>query len=518
MLKIKRLIAVVLAMMFVFSLTACKAGDSTKETSDQPDTEAASSSDSSEGTESDTSTADTSKEIVTLNVAMLSGTEVSGAEDVEAKANELLAQYGVAINLTFINFGSWTQQTNLLLTGGSDSVDVLPLFGTPLTTYVNNGQVLALDDLLENQGKDIKNVFTQEQLDAGKVKGKLYGITTSRDLAASYGVCMRKDLLDETGIDISTITDLASLEPVLAKVHELHPEIYSLFGSSTGPVEAWGWDRLGDGNALGVIMDRGQGDTIVNLYEQPEYEAFVRTMRDWYEKGYMMQDALSNTETQQTLTKAGKLFCYFNNMKPGFAEQETRSTGFEMVTAEMIPAYSTTTNVQGLTWGIAASCTNPEAAMTLLDQMYTNTELSNLLVNGIEGVNYTYTDDTKTLIDFPEGIDGSNTNYANMGWAWPNQFITPVWVPNTANYWEDLKTFNQTATPSKAMGFSPDTTNITDEITACTNVVSKYNAALMTGSVDVDEALPKFLQELKDSGIDKIVTEKQAQFDTWKAE
>jgi putative aldouronate transport system substrate-binding protein len=501
----KRIAAMLLASFLVFSVVGCASKDTASSTN-EGSTEPASASTEDAANEA--------KEIVTLNVAMLSGGDVAEADHVEAKANEILTQYGVAMNLTFINFGSWTQQTNLLLTGGDGSVDVLPLFGTALSTYVNNGQVLALDDLIESHGQEIKSVFTQDQLDAGKVNGQVYGITTSRDLAASYGVCMRKDLLEETGVDISTITDLASLEPVLAKVHELHPEIYPFFGSSTGVVEAWGWDRLGD--ALGVLMDRGQGEQILDLYEQPEYEALSRLMRDWYQKGYIMQDALSNTDTQQTLAKAGKLFCYLNNMKPGFAEQETRSTGYEMVTVEMIPAYSTTTNLQGLTWGISSKTAKPDAAMILLNQLYTNPELSNLLVNGIENTNYVYTDDSKTIITYPDGVDGSTTTYPNMGWAWPNQFNTPVWTPNTADYWDTLKAFNASATPSKALGFSADTTGIVNEITACNNVVSKYHAALTTGSVDVDETMPKFIQELKDAGIDTIIAEKQKQFEEWK--
>ena len=42
--------------------------------------------------------------------------------------------------------------------------------------------------------------------------------------------------------------------------------------------------------------------------------------------------------------------------------------------------------------------------------------------------------------------------------------------------------------------------------------------ALVCGALNPEETLPKFNQELKDAGIDAIITEKQAQLDAWLAE
>ena len=56
-----------------------------------------------------------------------------------------------------------------------------------------------------------------------------------------------------------------------------------------------------------------------------------------------------------------------------------------------------------------------------------------------------------------------------------------------------------------------------NEITACQNVKSKYANGLELGALDPNEALPKFIDELKAAGIDTIVKEKQAQLDAWLA-
>ena len=87
---------------------------------------------------------------------------------------------------------------------------------------------------------------------------------------------------------------------------------------------------------------------------------------------------------------------------------------------------------------------------------------------------------------------------------------------NPADYWDVTREFNQTAIKSNAFGFTWDASNVRNQVTACTNVMQKYHQALMCGAVDPDETLPKFIQELKDAGIDAIVADKQAQYDEWK--
>lgn len=86
-----------------------------------------------------------------------------------------------------------------------------------------------------------------------------------------------------------------------------------------------------------------------------------------------------------------------------------------------------TTSMVNASWCIANNSKNPEKAMQMLNLMYTNPEVSNLLVNGIEGDNWVFADESKGVITYPEGVDSSNTSYSSVGWAWPNEQITYVW-------------------------------------------------------------------------------------------
>lgn len=458
-------------------------------------------------------------DVVTLKVAAMAFNDQSLVEDVERAANEILKDKGVALDITFINIGSWQQQTNLLLTGGSDTVDILPWYGTPLATYVNNGQALELDELLDRYGEGIKKEIPEDMLELGRVDENIYGIYTDREVANSYGIWMRKDILEETGIDPAGIKTLEDCTALFAKVKELHPDMECLSGGQAGTLQTntWGWDQISDANNLGVMLDNGQSGEIVNLYESGEYEDYVRLMRKWYEAGYISPDVLSKSDDPSVIMRAGKLFSALSHLKPLFGEQQARITGCEIEVIELRPASLQTQTVQGMMWGISASTKHPEEAMILLNEMYTNPQLANILINGIEGKSYTYTDDGKKMINFPEGVNASNTPYTAQSWIWPNAFETPVWEPYPEDYWKQIEDFNNTALHSKALGFVPDTSEITNEITACTNVVAKYNPSLMAGAVDVDESLAQFREELKTAGIDKIIETKSKQYEEWKA-
>ena len=80
---------------------------------------------------------------------------------------------------------------------------------------------------------------------------------------------------------------------------------------------------------------------------------------------------------------------------------------------------------------------------------------------------------------------------------------------------ERVKQLNTEAKPSLALGFVFDSSAVTNQITACANVIAQYYVPLMYGEVDIDEYLPIFNQALHDAGIDDIIAAKQEQLDAW---
>lgn len=162
------------------------------------------------------------------------------------------------------------------------------------------------------------------------------------------------------------------------------------------------------------------------------------------------------------------------------------------------------------------SSENPEKAMMLWDLMYTNAEVSNLFINGIQGKHWDYTDDTETFINTPDGVDPNTSGYSSVDWSWPNQRITPVWEGNEADLWEQLEEFNTTGIVSPAMGFSWDSSSVQNQVTSVNNVISEYNNALRWGTMDPSN-IDQLNADLEAAGINEIVAEKQRQLDEFLA-
>ncbi len=461
------------------------------------------------------------KELVKLDVVMMSADKEDKQLVVEEINKITREKLNVEVNLTFISYGNYVQQTTMMLSSGK-GVDLLPIYMTPLATMANNGQIIPLTELIDKYGQDMVKAIGEEYLEAGRIGDDIYGITTGRDLAKAYGFEMRKDLADKYNIDYENIKTLDQLEEALMIIRENEPDVIPVVPSNGELVRNWGWDALGDDMTnLGVLMDFGKELKVVNLYETEFYKDFITRMHKWYNNGLIMKDAINNTENVGTMMKAGSAFGGFMNLKPGFDVQETRNYGIEIVVSEIIPAYKTTSDVQMATWAISNGSKHPEAAMKLLNLMYTDPELTNLMIYGIQDKHYVVVGDAsngQSIVDYPEGLDATTTGYRpSGGWLWPNQTIGHVWAGNPANYWEEQTEFNNTAIESAAYGFTFDSSKVRNQMTASSNVVAKYHEALMTGMLDPEKTLPVFLKELEAAGINDIIAEKQAQLDQWAA-
>ena len=80
---------------------------------------------------------------------------------------------------------------------------------------------------------------------------------------------------------------------------------------------------------------------------------------------------------------------------------------------------------------------------------------------------------------------------------------------------EQYEHLDDDALISKSMGFVFDSTPVQAAVNRCKTITQKYHNALMSGYLDPDEALPRFLQELEEAGIQDVIDEKQSQLDIW---
>ena len=428
-----------------------------------------------------------------------------------------LEKIGVTVKPLTVNMANYPQQIDLMLSGG-EQVDVMCLYYEWFQSMYAKGRLMDITSLLESHGQGIIDAIGRDFLDAGKIDGRQYALTTNRDLAKEYGFLFDKEMAARHGIDLDAIHSFEDVETALAAIKEKEPEVIPLVGTEVTYAAEYlipGLDLLGDG--LGALLDYGEDMTVVNYFASDEYMDMARMMRRWNQLGFIAEDVVGFGENARSYFKAGKAFACLTTLKPGYAFKESKSIGKEMVQVGVLPPTTNTTVVQSIQWAIPEDTAYPEKAMELLDLMYSDPEIMNILSWGIEGEHYQVLD--SGLIDYPDGVTGATSGYnLNIGWMFGNQFITYVWNGDSPAIWEETAAFNRSAKRSKAFGFSYDSANVKAETAACAGVVSEYGVALTSGLVDPETVIPEFVRKLKAAGIDKIIKEKQAQLDKWAKE
>ena len=103
-------------------------------------------------------------------------------------------------------------------------------------------------------------------------------------------------------------------------------------------------------------------------------------------------------------------------------------------------------------------------------------------------------------------------------WALPCEYTTYVWEGDDIDLWEKTIEFNNTALKSKALGFSFDSSEVSAEYTALTNVWVEYANSLMFGMIDPAVGIPELNKRLEAAGLETYMEAKTAALKEWAAE
>ncbi|RCW42040.1 ABC transporter substrate-binding protein [Paenibacillus prosopidis] len=444
------------------------------------------------------------------------GTPQTDEKKVEEALNKLLTEkINATIDLMPIDWGAWDDKINLMI-ASREEVDII--FTAQWNGHAKNvgkGAFIELGDLIDKYGQGIKESLDPAFLDGAKINGKNYGVPTNKELAAAGGIVYRKDITDELGIDMSNVKTPQDLDAVYSIVKEKKPEmtpLYTTAGTFNSHFFA-NYDFLGDSTIPGAILKDQDATKVAAVEQIDRYKEYLNLTRDFFKKGYINEDAATTQVSSGDAWKAGTVFSTVEPMKPGKDAEIASAAGLTGKLAQIIMTEKTvaTSETAGSMLGISSTSKDPDRAMMLINLLHTDKEINNLLNFGIEGDHYTRNGEIMTAT-------GNTANY-NPGSAWMfgNQFLNYVWDTEDPDKWAKFKEFNQNAKVSPALGFVFDSEPVKAEVGAIANVIKQYQKALETGSVDVDKVLPEYEEKLKAAGVDKVVAEKQKQFDAFLA-
>ncbi len=490
----KKLLALLLAALMVFGLLAgCTSSDSGN------DTQSADSAQSNNGGSSDSS-------IPTITWYQVGSGQPKDIEAWTEIVNEYLEEaIGVHLNLQVVSWGDWGDRRTMLVQTNED----YDIIFTDMSTYVSNVQLGAFADLTEwiEGSEGLTSLIPEDYLTAMKVDGKIYGIPAYKDSSMTNFFVWTKSEVEEYFPDYADAHDLASIDEGLRAIYEgtgVTPLMLNKDGVSC--VVGNLYDNFGTGlSAIGISYFSGTNE-VVSVFEQEDVLEQLRQLHTWYE------DGLINSDANTLDSFSGYCSLGISQGWPSAAKGWGDGRGAEVVVSQFGETVVSNDTVQGSIACINNSSANKEAAFKLLELVNTDSKLRDMLAYGIEGVNFEYVEE--------DGI--TKVSKLNQDWtaASYTQGTTMILTPEAGTVGdqrEEIREQNENAIASPALGFYFDTTNVKDQLAACTATWETWKSLIVTGAGDPDEVIPQMMDELRADGFDDIIEEAQAQLDAYLA-
>lgn len=416
----------------------------------------------------------------------------------------------VTIDMKMLDYGDYTQKMQVMAASG-EPMDIM-FTSSWAFDYVQNarkGAFMELDELLQNQGKDIVAALDPAFLEGSKVDGHNYAVPANKELPAQEVWRFNKELLDKYNLDISNVKSMESLEPLLKTIKENEPNV-TPYAMVKDFVPFMPFDYVIEKLPMAVYLDT-KDYKVVNIFETQELKDTLATVRKFYKAGYVSPE-VATISSADDLYKSGNWLVDRAATQPFADNLWTASMGYPIVSTPANDPVVYNWSVMGSMQAISANSEHPEKAMEFLNLLNTDPVLRNMVDSGIEGVHYEKVGDNAI-----KNLD-RNKDYDMPTFALGNVMITYLNEGDPENKWEEFKAFNASGTNSPLLGFNFNTSNVSSELAAVQNVKEEFWPSLMTGTVDPDEYLPKAIEKFKAAGLDKIIAETQKQIDEWRKE
>lgn len=540
--KLKRILALSLTVaMLGASIVGCGGGDSGGGGGAEAGGETGGAQTSEDGSTTVTSngeySADNPYHLTFAFIEFYQQDEAARTAVQDALNEYMIPNYHMEVEFMPLQAAEWTNKLQLAFTGG-DALDVMPVYYTNASSWIAMNAIVDMTPYMSTpDGQKIIDALGEANAWVGRMGDTLFGFPAAKESVELGGLWMRKDICDELGIaekyDLAaagdtytgTVYDWDVATGIFAQVKEAYPNMIPLYlQGSSSPMRRFAFfDELAD--QFGVLDWEADHEsvTVVNEFETEAYKKAVTRLAEWFDAGYIYQDALTDQQGSATMIKAGNTFSYTTAIKPGFLAEAAGSNGtdgYVMYFGNYVEGGYSTTNVSFFDTGIATNSEDPDMAFKFISAMYSDPVVMNYWQNGIEGVNYQVLDDGTAY--FVDGEDPSNYKYhQTTGWELGNQMISYVWNDGTktADYWDQLRHHNDWADYSPAFGFMWDSSDYSTQITALQNALETYRPALETGSVggvaNVESTLKSLNDALYAAGLEDVMKEKQAQLDAW---
>lgn len=547
----KRTICLLLAMIMVLSivLAGCSKTAETPAADETPaTTEPAETTDNTETPEAPEETAEPALEQKTIQLMITGAGKQANSDKVWAAFNEQLQQYVPNTTVEFIDvsFDEYSEKFSQVLASG-EGVD-LAWTGWLINKPQNiaDGNLMPLDDLLAEYGQGIVDILGENvvEIHRNAADGKLYYLPSWQGLCGERRgwlvVTEIAELAGDTWIDdtnaalnkwrnnYSGIEDFQAVLDQATKYLAAAKEAGKL-GAGINTGRAFGWSMyngmysfLGVGGAeIGITYCDGTF-TVKDGVAGEHYKLYAKTMADWYKEGYIRSDIMSVDTSTLTMPKNGEITdtTYVFSCDPYLTEADQEAAiadaGMDMT---YLPIEENAYLILGgdTSYAIPYCADEPERAMMVLNAIYSQPDLYNTLIYGIEGEDYTKNADGTITTSYVGASPTADDSYGIQRWiigSCKNALINNGTDPN---YYADLEALEETARVNPFLNFTFDRTNVEGICASILNVYYEYGPQLDNGVAgdNWEELYNNYMAARKDAGIEELVTEFQNQLNAY---
>lgn len=546
----KRTICLLLAMIMVLSivLAGCSKTAETPAADETPaTTEPAETTDNTETPEAPEETAEPALEQKTIQLMITGAGKQANSDKVWAAFNEQLQQYVPNTTVEFIDvpFEEYSEKFSQVLASG-EGVD-LAWTGWLINKPQNiaDGNLMPLDDLLAEYGQGIVDILGENVVEihrnadgniyylpswqglCGERRGWLV-VTEIAELAGDTWIEDTEAALNKWRNNYSGIEDFQAVLDQATKYLAAAKEAGKL-GAGINTGRAFGWSMyngmysfLGVGGAeIGITYCDGTF-TVKDGVAGEHYKLYAKTMADWYKEGYIRSDIMSVDTSTLTTPKNGEITdtTYVFSCDPYLTEADQEAAiadaGMDMT---YLPIEENAYLILGgdTSYAIPYCADEPERAMMVLNAIYSQPDLYNTLIYGIEGEDYTKNADGTITTSYVGASPTADDSYGIQRWiigSCKNALINNGTDPN---YYADLEALEETARVNPFLNFTFDRTNVEGICASILNVYYEYGPQIDNGVAgdNWEELYNNYMAARKDAGIEELVTEFQNQLNAY---
>lgn len=443
--------------------------------------------------------------------------------DVEAALNEISVEE-VGARMTTLYYDA--ERTKLALNSGEEwDIVFAAEWWIDFPTQARQGLFADLTDLLPEVTPELYATMPEIVWEGAVIDGQIVAIPVKKDYAAELFYRFDKELfVDTLGLNppqLPADMTFADLEPYLEAGKEAYedgvigPEgEYPLMLRSGGfPGLDGNFDWINRDALLGIpysAVGTAESDQIVVAIEHPDMMNRWRTLHDWFQAGYINRDAATITDLPTySPIKVGQGFYGADAIWSG-------ADGYVQVISRWQGPYLSTSSIRGSMNAISADSPHIEAALRYQELVNTNQEYRDILRYGIEGTHWNPVGDGLVQV-----TDVGRQRYRPWPFSQGSYSLSSVeaaeGVEVDPNMWQVIFDGYEDLVATNTIGFAFDISSVESQVAAISVIKDKYWAGLMTGTLDPDETVPEFIDELEAAGIRDVQAEAQRQFDEFVA-